>query len=91
MANKLLAKVFQSSSFYLFLKEYETISAQFEATLETNLQLNEENRSAESIKIGVNCDLTEESYSIDYFYEYIKPFVIKKSKVSKLGVLFRFL
>ena len=71
---------------YLFLNEYDQNCTRFEDMLINSLQLNEENNQSDAnlIKAALeeNSDLSEESYTIDYFSEYIKPFIKKKSKVG---------
>lgn len=73
LADSLLNKIFQTSNISLFLNEYEKYSKEFGKTLESYLQLAEGQVE--------NDELTEESYSVDFFYEYMRPFVTKKPRV----------
>ncbi len=89
LANDLLTTMFQASNLHLFLNEYTKISAEFDTKLEANIQLNKQNHSSQSVKIPTSSDLNEDSYSVDYFYEYVKPFFTKKSKSINNSASFR--
>lgn len=71
-ASNLLNKIFQTSNMSLFLNEYEKYSKEFDNTLEIYLQMAEGDVQAERF---------DGCYSVDFFLEYTRPFITKKSKV----------
>ena len=75
MADFLLRKIFQSSNVHLFLSEYQQKSDEFEKKLTVLIQSDNENDILEKN------DFLNDSYTIDYFNEFTRPFLTKKSKV----------
>lgn len=84
MAYYLLENIFRSGDINLFLKEYEKNTDQFSDTLEQYIQISEQ----DGYHGYKNPDLSDDTYSVDCFFEYIKPFITKKSKVNFFGKFF---
>lgn len=70
LSDNLLRKIFQTPTGFIFLQEYQTLSNDY-----TNeyLKLN---------KLNVNDEFLTTCNVVDYFLEYVKPFLIKKPKVT---------
>ena len=82
LADILLNKIFQSASSFQFLQEYHSLAEEFDKKLEKNLQIHQNEKKIHNTAMKLNTELNEESYTIDYFLEYIKPFASKKVKVK---------